>query len=103
MERENTMWGPQRGKQGRHNLGNLCPGTYSLEEELLSQDGCAGVAEVGCESQQPAAEPHQKLLWARGKLEEGAQPLELGTTEGTGTLGTAAGPLQLRGHRCSPG
>lgn len=96
---KNRRWGlhvrKQGRKKGRDNLGDLCPGTYSLEEELLSQDGCAGVAEVGCESQQPATEPHQELLWACGKLEEGAQPLELGTAEGTGTLGTAAGPLQL--------
>lgn len=85
--------GMQRGKQGVFRLGKLCPSTYSCEEELLSQDSCAGVAEVGCESQQPAAEPPQELLRARGELEEGAQPLELGTAERTGLLGTAAASM----------
>lgn len=69
----------------KRGAGNLrCPGTYSPEEELLCQDGCAGVAEVGGQSQQPAAETHQEGLGARGELEEGAQPLELGMAEGKG-------------------
>jgi len=94
MDTRGKRWGRQRGKGG---AGKLCSHTYSPEEELLCQDGRAGVAEVGAESQQPAAETHQELLRACGELEEGAQPPELGTPEGTGTLGTAAGPGWHRG------
>lgn len=86
----------QRRKQGTLRLEKLCQSTYSCEEELLNQNSCTGIAEVRCESQQPAAELHQELLWACGELEEGAQPLELGTAERTGLSGAAAAPPAAR-------
>lgn len=52
----------QRRKQGALRLEKLCQSTYSCEEELLSQNSCTGIAEVRCESQQPATELHQELL-----------------------------------------
>lgn len=81
-DRKGRRWGQWRGKWGAGKLHY--PGTYSPEEELLCQDGCAAVAEVRAQGQQPAAETNQEGLWARGELEEGAQPLELGMAQGRG-------------------
>lgn len=75
-------WGWWGRKQGPGSL--CCSHTYSPEEELLRQGGRTGVAELRAENHQPAAETHQDVFRARGELQEGAQPLELGWQRGQG-------------------